>query len=91
MFRDIQKLPPGHYISISYDGQMEISRYWDPMFETEERPFEDYVEQIREGLKDSVIHHMQSDVERGCFLSSGIDSTAIATICVRLSRSAHFP
>jgi asparagine synthase (glutamine-hydrolysing) len=79
MFRDIQKLPPGHYISISYDGQMEISRYWDPMFETEERPFEDYVEQIREGLKDSVIHHMQSDVERGCFLSSGIDSTAIAT------------
>ncbi|NOU92835.1 asparagine synthase (glutamine-hydrolyzing) [Paenibacillus sp. LMG 31456] len=79
MFRGIHKLPPGHYITIDYDGEMAIRRYWDPMFETEERPFEEYVEQIREGLKDSVIHHMQSDVERGCFLSSGIDSTAIAT------------
>ncbi|MFD0678213.1 MULTISPECIES: asparagine synthase (glutamine-hydrolyzing) [unclassified Paenibacillus] len=79
MFRGIHKLPPGHYITIDYDGDMAIRRYWDPMFETEERPFEEYVEQIREGLKDSVIHHMQSDVERGCFLSSGIDSTAIAT------------
>jgi asparagine synthase (glutamine-hydrolysing) len=79
MFRHIHKLPPGHYISISFDGDMKIQRYWDPMFDIEERPFEEYVEQIREGLKDSVIHHMQSDVERGCFLSSGIDSTAIAT------------
>ncbi|MCS7460248.1 asparagine synthase (glutamine-hydrolyzing) [Paenibacillus doosanensis] len=78
MFRGIHKLPPGHSVTVSYDGDMTIRRYWDPMFEPEERPFEDYVEQIREGLKDSVIHHMQSDVERGCFLSSGIDSTAIA-------------
>jgi asparagine synthase (glutamine-hydrolysing) len=79
MFRHIQKLPPGHYMSISFDGHMQIRRYWDPIFEPEERPFQEYMEQIREGLKDSVIHHMQSDVERGCFLSSGIDSTAIAT------------
>jgi asparagine synthase (glutamine-hydrolysing) len=79
MFRGIHKLPPGHYITIDFDGEMTIRRYWDPMFEPTERPFDEYVEQIREGLKDSVIHHMQSDVERGCFLSSGIDSTAIAT------------
>ncbi|WP_028547344.1 asparagine synthase (glutamine-hydrolyzing) [Paenibacillus sp. UNC451MF] len=78
MFRGIHKLPPGHSITVTYDGDMKIQRYWDPMFEPVERPFEEYVEQIREGLKDSVIHHMQSDVERGCFLSSGIDSTAIA-------------
>ena len=43
------------------------------------RPFDYYVEQIRETLKDSVKLHMVSDVDRGCFLSSGIDSTAIAT------------
>jgi asparagine synthase (glutamine-hydrolysing) len=78
MFRGIHKLPPGHFVKVTYDGEMTIRRYWDPMFEPEERPFDEYVEQIREGLKDSVIHHMQSDVDRGCFLSSGIDSTAIA-------------
>ncbi|WP_217558418.1 asparagine synthase (glutamine-hydrolyzing) [Paenibacillus sp. GbtcB18] len=78
MFEGIQKLPPAHYIKASFDGEMSIHRYWDPMFEPVDRPFGEYVEQIRETLKDSVIHHMVSDVERGCFLSSGIDSTAIA-------------
>ncbi|MFH5181948.1 asparagine synthase (glutamine-hydrolyzing) [Paenibacillus sp. TAB 01] len=78
MFRGIHKLPPGHTVKLTFDGEMSIRRYWDPMFEPEERPIEEYIEQIREGLKDSVVHHMQSDVDRGCFLSSGIDSTAIA-------------
>jgi asparagine synthase (glutamine-hydrolysing) len=79
MFQGVRKLPPAHTITIEFDGAMKINRYWDPMFEPVQRPFGEYVEEIREGLKDSVIHHMQSDVERGCFLSSGIDSTAIAT------------
>lgn len=78
MFRGIQKLSPGHTLTVSWDGEMKITRYWDPMLEPVEQPFDEVVEQIRETLKDSVIHHMQSDVERGCFLSSGIDSTAIA-------------
>lgn len=78
MFRGIHKLPPGHYVKVTYDGMMSVHRYWDPMFEPAQRPFAEYVEEIREALKDSVVHHMQSDVERGCFLSSGIDSTAIA-------------
>ncbi|MVP01750.1 MULTISPECIES: asparagine synthase (glutamine-hydrolyzing) [Paenibacillus] len=78
MFQGVQKLPPAHYLKVTFDGTMSIHRYWDPMFQPEERPFGEYVEQIRETLKDSVVHHMVSDVERGCFLSSGIDSTAIA-------------
>lgn len=78
MFQGIRKLPPGHTITVRPDGTIKLSRYWDPMFEPVSRPFDDYVEEIRERLKDSVVHHMQSDVERGCFLSSGIDSTAIA-------------
>ncbi|WP_159886342.1 asparagine synthase (glutamine-hydrolyzing) [Paenibacillus puerhi] len=81
MFRDVHKLPPGHTISLSYDGSLSIKRYWDPMLQPDESlTFDDAVEQIRSTLRDSVIHHMQSDVERGCFLSSGIDSTAIATM-----------
>ncbi|TBL71539.1 asparagine synthase (glutamine-hydrolyzing) [Paenibacillus thalictri] len=79
MFKGISKLPPAHYVKVTYDGHMSVHRYWDPTFEPEQRPFDEYVERIREALNDSVIHHMQSDVERGCFLSSGIDSTAIAT------------
>jgi asparagine synthase (glutamine-hydrolysing) len=79
MFEGIHKLPPGHTLTLGMDGHVQIKRYWDPTFEPVQRPFHDYVEEIRDRLKDSVTHHMQSDVNRGCFLSSGIDSTAIAT------------
>jgi asparagine synthase (glutamine-hydrolysing) len=79
MFKGIHKLPPAHYIKITADGKMSTGKYWDPMLEPVQRPFNDYVEEIRAKLQDSVVHHMVSDVERGCFLSSGIDSTAIAS------------
>ncbi len=78
MFEGIHKLPPGHTVTVTFDGQMTVRKYWDPMLEPEDKPFDYYVELLRETLKDSVIHHMHSDVDRGCFLSSGIDSTAIA-------------
>lgn len=78
MFEGVLKLPPAHTVTVTPDGKMELKRYWDPMFAPVRRPFEDVVEELRAKLKDSVIHHMHSDVDRGCFLSSGIDSTAIA-------------
>ncbi|WP_166240594.1 asparagine synthase (glutamine-hydrolyzing) [Paenibacillus turpanensis] len=79
MFEGIYKLPPGHTIKVSDDGKITLRRYWDPMFEpNESKPLSESIEQIRETLKESVAAHMQSDVPRGCFLSSGIDSTAIA-------------
>ena len=66
-----------HRIELRMDGSLRMSRYWEPVFEPEERPFEDVVEQFRETLKQSVHMHLQSECERGSFLSSGIDSTAI--------------
>jgi len=78
MFEGIRKLPAAHYVKVTPDGGFRIHRYWDPMFEPRERKFDEVLEEIRAKLQDSVVHHMVSDVERGCFLSSGIDSTAIA-------------
>jgi asparagine synthase (glutamine-hydrolysing) len=78
MFRGIHKLPHGHSFTIGRDGVLRIRQYWDPQFTAEDRSMDDFIEELRERLRDSVEHHMQSDVKRGCFLSSGIDSTAIA-------------
>jgi len=78
MFEGIQKLPPATTVTVKADGSIRLRKYWDPMFEPVKRSFAEDVEELRERLKDSVVHHMVSDVERGCFLSSGIDSTAIA-------------
>ncbi|CAM3423437.1 asparagine synthase (glutamine-hydrolyzing) [Marinicrinis lubricantis] len=80
MFEQIKKLPPAHTVTVTTDGKVTLNKYWDPMFEPVDRSFGDYIEEIREKLKDSVTHHLVSDVQRGCFLSSGIDSTAIAAL-----------
>jgi asparagine synthase (glutamine-hydrolysing) len=80
MFRHIKKLPPGHWMRVSPEGQIRLQKHWRFGFEPEPRPLGDYVEQIRETLRSSVEAHMQADVECGCFLSSGIDSTAIAAL-----------
>lgn len=80
MFEGVWKLPPAHAMWVSADGRIEFVRYWDPLFEPEERPLHEYVEELRERLKDSVRAHLVSDVPRGCFLSSGIDSSSIAAV-----------
>jgi asparagine synthase (glutamine-hydrolysing) len=78
MFDGISKLPPATTITVRPDGSCRLNKYWDPMFEPVKRTLTEDIEELRERLRDSVTHHMVSDVERGCFLSSGIDSTAIA-------------
>lgn len=79
MFQGICKLPPAHWLHIS-KSQLTIQEYWSPAFEPVDKPLEHYVEEIRAVLADSVKNHMQSDVQRGCLLSSGIDSTSIAAL-----------
>ncbi len=77
-FKNIFKLPPAHYFTYK-NGDMQIERYWEPDFETEEKSLNTYVELIDEQFKESVEAHKISDVEVGCFLSSGVDSSYVAS------------
>ena len=62
------------------DGKLEITRYWKPEFMVNDSWEEDkLVEEIDKTFKDSVEAHKISDVEVGCFLSSGVDSSYVAT------------
>jgi asparagine synthase (glutamine-hydrolysing) len=79
MFEGIYKLPPAHWMHVS-GSRITIKEYWNPGFEPVNKPLKHYVEELRGALTDSVKHHMQSDVRRGCLLSSGIDSTGIAAL-----------
>ncbi|MBC7959514.1 MAG: asparagine synthase (glutamine-hydrolyzing) [Vallitaleaceae bacterium] len=76
-FKGVNKLPPAHYF-LYKTGEMNIERYWEPDFETEEKPLETYVDMIDAQFKESVLAHKISDVEVGCFLSSGVDSSYVA-------------
>ena len=78
-FKNIYCLQPGHYLKFK-DGKLEITRYWSPDFKVDESWEEDkLVEEIDKTFKNSVEAHKISDVEVGCFLSSGVDSSYVAT------------
>lgn len=78
-FKDIYCLPPAHYLTYA-DGQVEITRYWEPTFRPDESmTLEEAVDEIDRAFTDSVAAHRISDVEVGCFLSGGVDSSFVAS------------
>jgi asparagine synthase (glutamine-hydrolysing) len=83
IFRNVHKLPPGHYMTFS-SGCLAIKQYWDFKFEpAESRRAEDYLEELRALLDESVRLRLISDVPLGAFLSGGIDSSTVVALMAR--------
>ena len=78
-FKGVHRLDAG--CSLTYkDEKIDIKRYYHLEFPIEKKDYEETVEEIKEVMKDSVEHHMISDVEVGSFLSSGIDSSYLVSL-----------
>ena len=79
-FKGVKKLPAAHYF-IYENGALTVERYWDVHFEADEQPLlGDWVRKISETFKGSVKAHKIADVEVGSFLSSGVDSSYVASV-----------
>ncbi|MFZ2538546.1 MAG: asparagine synthase (glutamine-hydrolyzing) [Oscillospiraceae bacterium] len=77
-FKNVYKLPPAHYYEYQ-NGEMILTRYYTPEFKIDnEKPFEGFVDDISKTFKESILAHKIADVEVGCFLSSGVDSSYVA-------------
>jgi asparagine synthase (glutamine-hydrolysing) len=83
IFRDVHKLPPGHYLKFSA-GRVIIQQYWDFDFQpTNQRPAGEYLDELKALLDESVRLRLISDVPLGAFLSGGIDSSTIVALMAR--------
>ena len=77
IFKDIHKLPPGHFLTLTDTG-LKVEQYWDFPKETDEHlDYAECLEELRRLLQESVRMRLVSDVPLGAFLSGGIDSSTI--------------
>lgn len=78
-FEGVYCLMPGHYLWYR-NGEVETTRYFEPRFNpNEEMSEEQAVNEIEKVFENSVNAHKIADVEVGCFLSSGVDSSYVST------------
>lgn len=80
-FKDVYKLEPGHYMV--YDlkkNKLDNFKYFSFSFSKTDKEYKEIVDDISRVMKDSVNHHLISDVEVGSFLSSGIDSSYLVSM-----------
>lgn len=78
-FEGVYCLLPGHYLWYK-DGKVTTTRYFEPQFHPDESMTEEEaIDKIEQVFENSVNAHKISDVEVGCFLSSGVDSSYVST------------
>ena len=87
LFKNIYSLLPGHYLI--FDGKKLVKKqYWKFKINSgnDKLKLNDYIEELRYLIKDSIHLRQQSDVPIGIFVSGGLDSSIIAS----LSHSSHY-
>lgn len=86
-FEDVYKLLPSHYYIYDLNNkEIKIDKYYEISYDIDNsKNIEEYAELISKSVKESVETHKISDVEVGCFLSSGVDSSYVVN---ELSKSS---
>jgi len=89
-YRDIRRLPPAHWLSVS-PGEIKKEHYWKPDPEKEIRLYseDDYVEAFREKLTEAVRCRVRSAFPVGAELSGGLDSSPVAALAVRQAEARN--
>ncbi len=85
MVEGVRQLLPGQWVRIAGDGRLTTGTHrWDgpgsgePITDDDEA-----IDAVRDALVDAVERHLVADVPVGCFLSGGIDSTAVVAAAVQ--------
>lgn len=77
LFKNVYKMEPGSYFEYK-DGKLRTERYFTPEYNIDHTKDMEYWEKlIDETFKGSTVAHGIADVEVGCFLSSGVDSSYV--------------
>ena len=82
VFRDVLELEPGWCGSFE-NGKWHPRQYWKLKDREHRESFEETAEQVRFLVTDAIKRQMVSDVPLGTFLSGGLDSSLISSVCAK--------
>ncbi len=86
IFKGVQKLAPGAFLTFKR-GEVTTKQYWDFDYSppAKIKTEAEYIEVLREKLKEAVKIRLISEVPLGAFLSGGVDSSAIVGMMSQFS------
>jgi asparagine synthase (glutamine-hydrolysing) len=86
IFKNVYKLLPGHFLSFK-NGEIKTRKYWDFDYKkvSAVKTEAEYVEILREKIKEAVKVRLISEVPLGAFLSGGVDSSSVVAMMSQLS------
>lgn len=80
VFQNIMELLPGHFLEF-HDGILQTHAYWQLESRPHEDSWEQTVEKTRYLVTDAIKLQMLSDVPICTFLSGGVDSSLVTSVC----------
>ena len=84
IWNEINKVPPSNYISLSKNNSL-IQQYWNLDYRRKvPLSIDDIIIKSEELIEKSVKKQLTSDVDVGCFLSGGVDSSLITYYASKL-------
>jgi asparagine synthase (glutamine-hydrolysing) len=85
LFRGVQRLLPGHRLTVDSTGRVRVSKYWDLDFTVDTDHSESYFERrLAELIEDAVRIQLRADVPVGAHLSGGLDSSLVTCLASHL-------
>lgn len=83
IYRNIFKLPPGHFLEFGVEDAPRLTRYWT-VLDAQKKPLtgteDELCDQLEHLMREAFALRMVSDVPVGVFLSGGIDSSLVTAI-----------
>ena len=90
LFEGVRRFPAGH-CAWWQDGKMELTRYFRPRYRIDESlTLDAWAERIGNAVAESCRAHAIADVDVGCFLSAGVDSSFVAAEASRIMSAKTF-
>jgi asparagine synthase (glutamine-hydrolysing) len=85
MYRHIYRIAPAHVATVGADGSMSIARFWST---SDVRPIrmgtdQEYADGLRRALDTAVRRQLRSAHAIGCYLSGGLDSSAVTALAAK--------